>query len=175
MKYLIFTFLFLFSQPNWFKYKSETPDFSIQFPKEPVEKEKYIKTDIGETFIRTVFLQSSVDSTDNYLYLVNYYEFDQNIFEGDSAINKVEYLDLALAGIAENLDAEILYSNTEHFRNCPTVIYRLNMNQNENVMKGKLVLSEKYFYSLQIFTQKQFSLNKNIDKFINSFVYTGCD
>ena len=163
------------SQPNWFKYKSETPSFSILFPSDPKEKEKYIKTDIGETFIRTVFLKSSVDSTDNYLYLVNYFEYDQNIFQGDSAISKVEYLDLSLLGIAENMNGEILYSNPEDFRNCQSIIYRLNMDENKTVMKGKIVISDKYFYSIQVFTQKQYSLNRNIDKFIDSFVYTGCD
>lgn len=175
MPYLIFSLLILISQPNWFKYKSESPEFSVLFPSEPVKKEKYIKTDIGQTFIRTLYLQSDVDSTDNYLYLVNYYEFDNSIFEGDSAISKETYLKLSLDEISENLSGEILYSNTDHFRKCPSVIYRVNMDDNGTAMKGKLVLTQKYFYSLQVFTQKQYSLNKNIDKFIDSFVYSGCD
>lgn len=165
----------LFGQSTWVLFEAESPKFSILFPSKPQEKEKFIRTDIAEFEVKTIYLPSSLDSTENTLYLLNYYELDQIIFFGDSAISRVDYLNQAVKNIAFSLDAKVLYSNNSIFNGCNTNIYRLDMNNNDTVMKGKFVLSGNYFYSLQVFSTKQYSLNKNMNKFIDSFEFEKCD
>jgi len=173
--FLILLPVFLFGQNTWSLYNSESPQFSVLLPKEPIETEKLIQTDIGETEIKTIYFSSDIDSTENSLYLINYYEIDQIIFFGDSALTKKEYLKHAIEGIAKSLEASVLYANYSDFNECKTVIYRLDIDTDKKVMKGKLVLSGNYFYSLQVFTTKQYSLNRNMDKFIDSFNFEKCN
>ncbi len=160
---------------NWISYADKESAFTAYFPAKPVTKEKIIRTDIGETMINTVFLASAPDSTQNSLYLLNYYKLDEIIFFGDSAMTKQDYLLNTLNNIKDNLNAELLYSNPTTDKGCPTVIYRLELQKGDKVMKGKLILSNSYFYSLQVFSTKKYSLNKNMDKFLDSFSFKTCD
>ncbi len=154
-------------QSNWIVFESGDPAFTLSFPSSFQEKEKIIKTEIGEVEVKTVFAVSSVDSTGNNLYLLNYYKLAPNIFEGDSAITKEEYFDETIHNISNELKADIIYSNKNINEKISVATYRIE--NKKTAMKGKLVLSKGYFFSLQVFTDKQYSLNKNMDKFLNSF------
>ncbi len=176
MKILIYILAFIFIQTDtWIEYRASKPDFSVEFPSTPIEKEKIIKTDLGETIVKTVYAATKLDSTENSLYLLNYYKFDQLIFFGDSAITQKEYLEEALNNIKLNLSANLLYSNHKKDNSCPSIVYRLEMDKGNKVMKGKLIISGDYLFSLQVFSSKGYALNKNMDKFIDSFQHSKCD
>ena len=166
MNYLLLTLLMLLKS-DWIVFESEDPAFKISFPTEIQQKEKIIKTDMGEIEVKTVFAVSSVDSTENDLYLLNYYKLDKNIFEGDSAITKDDFLDETINNISNELNADIIYSNKNINDKISIATYRIE--NEKTATKGKLVLSQGYFFSLQVFTGKQYSLNKNMDKYLNSF------
>ncbi len=166
MNYLLLTLLMLL-QSNWIVFDSKDPAFKISFPTEIQQKEKIIETDIGGIEVKTVFAVSSVDSTENDLYLLNYYKLDKNIFEGDSAITKKDFFDETINNISNEINADIIYSNKNINDKISIATYRIE--NEKTAMKGKLVLSQGYFFSLQVFTVKQYSLNKNMDKFLNSF------
>ena len=175
MKSALLLYILLFAQAlSWSSYVDKEAAITIKFPSPPLTKEKIIKTDLGETMVKTAYLAADIDSTENYLYLLNYYKLDEVIFFGDSAISKKEYLEQALNNIKAGLDAQLLYSNEKQDKGCQEIVYRLELKQ-EKVMKGKLLLSKGYFYSLQVFSTNNYSLNKNMDKFLNSFVHPECD
>jgi len=175
MKSTLLLYILMFAQAlTWSSYEDKEVSISIKFPSSPFTKEKIIRTDLGETMVKTVYWAAPVDSTENYLYLLNYYKLDEIIFFGDTAISKKEYLNEALNNIKKELNAQLLYSNEKTDKGCPVLVYRFELDQ-DKVMKGKLVLSNGYFYSLQVFSTKNYSLNKNMDKFLNSFVHRECD
>lgn len=164
---LLFLALLMLFQSNWIVYESENPAFKISFPAAIQEKDKIIKTDIGEVEVHTIYAASSIDSTDNNLYLLNYYSLNENIFKGDSAISVKEFLDETINNISKDLNADIIYTSPNINDKIRIASYRL---ENAKIaMKGKIVLFKGYFYSLQVFTTKQYSLNKNMDKFLDSF------
>ena len=169
MKFLAFLIPLMFLQSNWITFTSKAPAFSIEFPGKIEKKFKIIKTDIGEIEINTLYHSSSIDSTSNELYLLNYYKLDTAIFKGDSAITKEEYINNIIDNIASSLQGTILYSNIDNNNNTTTAIYRIEYNKGQSSMKGKIVLNGEYLYSLEVFTSKQYSLNKNIERFIKSF------
>ena len=176
MQILIYILAFILIQSdNWIQYIGAKPDFTLEFPQAPVEKEKIIKTDLGETTVKTVYASANIDSTENSLYLLNYYQFDPIIFFGDSAISQKEYLEEALNSIKQSLNANLLYSNHKMDNLCPAIVYRLDMDNGNKVMKGKLVISGEYLFSLQVFSSRAYALNKNMDKFIDSFQHPKCD
>ena len=169
MKLLTLITAIIFYQSAWITHVSKDPGFSIQFPGKIEEKFKIIKTDIGEIEINTLYHVSSLDSTANELYLLNYYKLDSTIFQGDSAITREEYINNAIENIAASLKGKILYSNINEDKDGIHAIYRIEYDDGKKSMKGKIVIAGNYFYSLQVFTGKQYALNRNIEKFIDSF------
>jgi len=160
---------FIIYQTAWVTYTSNNPGFSIQFPGKIEEKFKIIKTDIGQIEINTLYHVSTIDSTGNTLYLLNYYKLDTAIFYGDSAVTKREYIENTIENIAAGLKGKVLYSNIEKDKNGIHAIYRIEYDNEKKSMKGKIVLAGNYLFSLQVFTDRQHSLNRNIEKFLNSF------
>jgi hypothetical protein len=56
----------------------------------------------------------------------------------------------------------------------PNSIFRVEYDNGFNVVKAKMLVHENKFYFLQVFTTKPHSLNKDIDKFLDSFtLYAG--
>jgi hypothetical protein len=166
MSYLFLSLLILI-QTNWIVYESQDPAFILSFPDKIQKKEKIIKTDIGEIEIKTVYAVSSIDSTENELYLLNYYKLNPEIFEGDSAITKVEFFKETINNLSKELNFDIIYSNYNINNEISTATFRVE--NSKKAMKGEIVISNGYFYFLQVFTTKQYSLNKNMDKFLKSF------
>ena len=165
---LILLFAFnLYSQADWEKFTNEYPAFTLSFPGKIEQKNKAVTTDIGISNIITVYSVSSIDSTENYFYLLSYYDFDPGIFSNDSLMTVEEYLTNMVQSIAEENKSKILYNNFVPDKNTPSMIFRID--NDEKSMKGKLIVSGNFIYSLQVFTVRQYSLNKNIDKFINGF------
>ncbi|MEZ4907490.1 MAG: hypothetical protein R2771_07585 [Saprospiraceae bacterium] len=89
------------------------------------------------------------------------------MFSDDSLITQEEYLAELVKSIADENSSVVLYSNFVDVKSMPAMIYRVD-NENKS-MKGKLIIYNSNIFSLQVFTIKQYALNKNIEKFIDGF------
>ena len=159
----------LAAQNTWNNFSSVYPAFSVDMPGEIQRKDRIVSTDIGAINITTYYSVSSVDSTENTLYLINSYELNDNLFSGDSAVSKDEYLSVMVDNIGEDMKAKEIYRNAFQDPESPGIIYRFENDHDGTAMKGKIIIRNKHLYSVQVFTTKQFALNKNMDRFINSF------
>jgi len=45
----------------------------------------------------------------------------------------------------------------------------MEFNQGQHTVKSKMMVAENRFYFIQVFTIKEYSLNDDIDLFLNSF------
>lgn len=159
--------LHLHGQIEWQSFTNETPVFHIDFPGNVEVRETLIKTELGETMVTTVFSVSSLESSDNFLYLVNFFELPASVFE--DSITRCEYLELMVAGIEEETGGKPIYKSACTKENDPSIIYRFENEDKGTSVKGKIMYRNNMVYSIQVFTEKQYFLNKNIDRFIDSF------
>lgn len=159
----------LSGQKEWLTFNSTKPEFNLSFPSVFQTKEKIINTDIGEVLVTTIFSRTEIDSTENLLYSINYFEINNRVFTGDSAISRMDYMNMMYDNIKMGLAADEIYKFSNENNDYPEITYRLENNKKNSVVKGKLIFRDDILYSLQVFTEKRYALNKNIDKFINSF------
>jgi hypothetical protein len=157
------------TQALWSNFSSVDPGFTVDIPGQVQRKDRIVTTDLGEFNITTFYSVSSVDSSENTLYLINFFEINYAVFEGDSAVSKEEFLSAMIDNIREDLNTKEIYRNSFPDSEVPSIIYRFENEQNASAVKGKVMIKGKYLFSLQVFTLKQFALNKNMDRFINSF------
>ena len=175
MKFIFFLLVAfqMHSQSVWSNFSSVDPEFSVEIPGKVQRKDRIVKTDLGEFNIITYFSVSSPDSTENHLYLINYFEISEDLFLGDSAVSREEFLSTMVDNIKDDLKTREIYRNSFSDPEAPCIIYRFENDQNSGAMKGKVMIRDKYLFSLQVFTKKQYALNKNMDRFINSFYVKG--
>ncbi len=171
---MLMAFLFLmgkpvFAQVKWQTFDSKEPSFSVSMPGTVRLMEKGVSTPTGEFLVHTVYAESSVDSTGNFLYLVNYFEADDIDFTPDSSFNAYIFLEDFLENIKAQVDGTILYSHRDQFDQNPVLEYRLNYRDDLLAMKGRIIQVGQTIYSLQVFSDKKNSLNRNMDSFLHSF------
>jgi hypothetical protein len=83
--------------------------------------------------------------------------------------NNYSYLKLLVGDIAKNFSSTILYTTESYVSSFPAIEYRLDFEEKDQQIKGKIILNHSYLVSLQVFTHKQMALNKNMDYFLQSF------
>ena len=158
---LITLFLTLQIILNWEPVQIDNGGFKCQMPSQPETRESIAETSAGDVLVNTIYCVSSVDSTDNYLYLINYHLVPQGLFTHDSMEMNYEFLEEMLNDLIISLDGEILYSNRTYLKKYPVIEYRMNLQNEEKQVKGRLILTADNFYSIQVFTTKQFAGNWN--------------
>jgi len=157
---------------TWIEYTSPDMDFAILFPVEVQEKEKILATTTGDILINTAYAISELDSTENFLYLVNSHNLHSGLYSMDSLQSNYDFLQLTVDDISKGLNGEIMYSNQCFQDSFPAIEYRLSYQEGQLQLKGRIFINQERLYSLQVFTSKAYTLNKNMDYFLSSFKFT---
>jgi len=156
------------AQGKWQTFESKEAAFSVLLPGTAILMEKMVSTPAGDFLVHTVFTESSTDSTGNFLYLVNYFEVKNVDLSPDSSFDAFVFLEDFMENIRVSVNGTVLYSHRDHFDKNPVLEYRLNYQDDQLQMKGRILSVGQMLYSLQVFTDKKNSLNRNMDVFLKS-------
>lgn len=156
---------------DWLSYYNENGRFHILVPSEPELKERMVATATGDVLINSVIVRSAIDSTDNFLYIINFHDLEENLYSYDSSELNKDFLEIIANDISETLKADPLYINHTNVSAFPAIEYRMSYGEDEKQVKGIVILTPKKMYSLQVFTSKQYTLNKNMERFLESFYF----
>lgn len=159
-------------QVKWQNFESKEASFSVLFPGVVNVMEKTVTTPTGDLLVHTAYTESNPDSTGNFLYLVNYFETKNIDFTPDTSFDAFIFLEDFMENIRSSVDGEIVYSHRDHFDKNPVLEYRLNYLEGMLQMKGRIFQVGPMIYSLQVFSDKKNSLNRNMDTFLHSFKLT---
>lgn len=172
MKWILIGFVqlfLLFSQGNWISYTDQENTFTILAPGAMQTKEKMIETSTGDYLLNTVFLESNIEETENYLYMINYHEVGDDLYHTDSLNLNLDFLTTMAEDITMNMGGKLLYTNPVSDDKWTSMEYRVSFKDEKYSMKGKLILNNTHLFSLQVYSTKQYALNKNMDRFLQSF------
>jgi len=156
------------AQENWKTFKPNRELFSLNVPGEMKYGEKNLLTDVGNLKVITYLYQAGSEEK-NYLYLINYVDYPEGTFHSDSSEIIQDFFDITIEQNIKDLGGELVYSSEFFHQNYPGRIYRVSYNKNKAVLKSHIYLVHDRFYSLQVFTLSEKSLNPDMDRFLNSF------
>lgn len=156
-------------QDSWITFFEKDSLFSILVPTEMKYKEQLVETSTGDYFLNSLYLESDIDSSENYLYLINYHEIQEGLYSPDTSMMNEEFLQVMAEDLAANISGELLYTNPVHASTWSALDYRINFRENELNLKGKLIITPTHLFVLQVYSTKQYTLNTNRDKFLESF------
>jgi hypothetical protein len=169
------TILFLLLLPiglsaqNWEWFRDESAGFGVKTLQEFVEKEQKIATEIGEIKIHSFIYEPEEDQSLNFLFLINYCDYPKEdfSFESDNLIS--DFLNNSVQQSAEDLSGEVIYSSDITQNGLPGKLSRIEYSNHQAVVKSKMILANQRFYSIQVYSLIEQSLNDEIDTFLDSF------
>jgi hypothetical protein len=165
---ILFWFLIIFSQSNWKTFTDVFETFSFQIPGEVSIAQDKFTTSIGE--IEVITYQCKGDSEDSNLsYVLQEYDYPENYFPQDSQALIKRVLDTSSEEIANKMKGKIDYSRSIELNGYHGILFRITNKESKIVMKSKTYIIDGTYYSLQVYTKVENSLNDEIDFFLDSF------
>lgn len=173
MKFKICCFLLLiscltYSQEKWETFVGPNKSFEVMVPYPMKSGEKKILTDVGEMHPKTWICEGKQED-DNYLYLVGFVDYPDGTFHKDSTQLIDELFRISMETHVNDLGGNLVYQAESPLGFYSGLIYRVSYNENKLVAKCRMILVEDRFYTLQVYTISEKSLNDNITRFLNSF------
>jgi hypothetical protein len=151
---------------EWKVFESEEGGFSVLTPALMETKHAIVSTGIGEIEVHTYFLNPK-DTLGNYLYLINYYDLPEDLIPKDSLALRDEFLKNTLDQSIEDIDGSLMYSAEIQIGKHTGLMWRSR--SESGIVKCRAYIIDNRFYMLQVFSVESKSLNKFIDKFLESF------
>lgn len=160
---------FSFTQTDWKRFTSYEGKFSVLSPAELQEKVNNIETEVGTMAYHSFFYQPIEKEPENFIYMISYVDYPEAAFHPDSTEVINDFFETTIAGAVESLNGELRYSNEVSLNDNPGRIWRIDYINGEAVMKTKAFLAGNRYYSIQVASHKDKSLNNDMDKFLDSF------
>lgn len=153
----------------WKVFKSYEGRFRLVVPGEMIEKIDSIETRIGVLAYHTYFFQPEDEHADNLLYMLSYCDYPEYSVHSDSTDLLDDFFDTTIETAVESVNGELLYSDVIQFKHYPGRIWRIDYLDGKAVIKTKVFLIGRRYYSLQTIMHIGRSLNLSSDKFLDSF------
>ena len=166
MSFVIFLSNICISQEKWSQFESD--QFTILAPGKLEKKTKKITTEMGEVNTINYSLVFEKEHP-NYLYTINVIEYPTGTINKDSLATIQEMINETLSGLEENLQSKIQYTSSLDIDYTNGYIFRMINETKGLITKGKIIVFNDYLYTLMVYTTKEKSLNREMDKFLDSF------
>jgi len=167
---IVFSLLTLFNP--WKTFQSLEGRFEIEVPGELKHHVQQINTDLGAVDYHTYYLATQNDKEGNFVYQVSYYQAEALLIPADSVDLLADFFNATVEQSAKSVAGEVLILDDITYHNkFPGKFWRIHYNGGRTVMKTKAFLIEGIYYSIQVAVDADFSLDKDLDRFLNSFKY----
>lgn len=129
---------------------------------------KHVMTDLGEMQTIT-YLYKGEEKNPDPVYIINYTKYPLNSLNKDSIQLLEDFFQTSMEGIKESLGGELIYFADISSVYTPQKLYKIHYNKGLASVKGKMIVDNDVFYSIQVFSSFQNSQKNENDKFLNSF------
>lgn len=151
---------------EWKVYESLEGQFSILTPGLMEKKRATISTGIAPFDVHTFFYNTK-DTSGNFLYLLNYYDFPEDMMHKDSTDLAMEFLLNTMDQSVSDVEGDLQYSNPVFLGSHQGLMWRSR--SKKGVVKCKAFIINNRFYMLQVFSIPDKALNSDVDRFLESF------
>ncbi|MBK9272627.1 MAG: hypothetical protein IPM48_13650 [Saprospiraceae bacterium] len=166
MKLLLIISHLVFAFTSWYLIRDEEAMFMMEMPGEPVIKSDSILSEIG-----TVKIRSFVSSEESQIYMVNLttYPEELNFFEKQDSLT--EYM---VNTIKEQLLGQLHLGNLafeydREFDGIPGKFFQIFYDTDSSVVRTAVIPYYNQLLTLQYFCDYHSRLDKDADRFFNSF------
>ena len=152
----------LIAQSIWKPFSSQEGGFRVLMPGTPTQDQRTTKTEMGAFPTNTFTVIREQEAG----YVVGYLDFPKNI--PLNSRNQNQYLTAVATGFAQGAGGRLVSQRNIQLRNLPGREIRLQFEQGV-IGRGRMFLDNKRLYVALALTDKESSLTKSIQGFLDSF------
>lgn len=155
---------------DWVLFESKDGSFSMIAPSEPEYLQKEITTSIGAMKLHSYMVAPQFDEQNpNLMYLVEYYDYPQGTFPEDSIELKQFFYEQTAQATSYEIGGTLSYSSKSSLGGIDGFLYRCQYKNDTYVMKSRMFFVGDRFYHIKVYSEKETSLNDEMDWFLDSF------
>ncbi len=166
MKSFLILGLSLFLAQSWYQIKDEDAMFAMEIPGEPD-----IKTDSIHSEIGTVQIRSFVSSDESEIYMVNLtsYPSELNFFEQEDSIGFFMANTIKEQLLSQLNNGSLAFEYERDFDGIPGRFFQIFYDTDSSVVRTAVIPYDNQLLTLQYFCDYKSRLNKDADRFFDSF------
>ncbi len=155
---------------DWVTFESRDGSFTMTAPSEPEYLEKEITTSIGPMELHSYMLAPQFDDQNpNLMYLIEYYDYPDGTFPEDSLDLKQFFYEQTAQATSYDIGGTLAYSAKSTVDGIDGYLYRCQYKNNTYVMKSRMFFVGDRFYHIKVYSEKNTSLNDEMDWYLDSF------
>ncbi len=164
---LSFTPFVSYSQ-NWRVNTFDSLQFVVSSPEPLIKKTKESLTEVGKQVVHSFGLKPK--NKENLIYQVIVLQYPVGSFPKDSIDLKNSVLSSLIEDTVIDENSDLIYSESTGQQGIKGMQWRIH-NRNQIVIRSKAFVFKDRVYIVQVMSEMQKSLNKDVDKFMDSFQF----
>lgn len=158
------------AQDNWKRFHYPEHHFSILAADSLAYISQEAKVAIGDITYHSYSYENPAD-TANVLYQVEYFEYPEGAVHSDSLELVQLIYDENIKATVKRTFGKVLYDQEVTIQGRPGRLYKIAFKDELATIKTKLLIVDNKYYAISVVGARSLSLNRNVDRFINSFDY----
>ncbi len=178
MKYLLILLLSITSlhaQDQWQKFESSEGKFRVLSPGDMVHKEQLMETAVGDLLFTTYLYQPEGKNPDNVYYAVSFVDYPEHSIHSDSTEFLESFFHYTIDASVTSVKGDLRYVDHIKLDGFPGRLWRVDYKKGTATIKTKVYMVGRRFYQLQVVMHREKSLNRQQDKFFDSFDFVGVE
>ncbi len=166
---ILFATACLFWQPVWEEFASLDGRFRVTAPGEFKESADSVHTDIGTLVFHTFFIQTEEEEAENLFYMITYCDYPEGLIFADSVEFARDFFNATIEEATLSVKGTLMYETDVKMGEHPGKFWRIDYLDGSATIKTKAYLAGDRFYSIQTISYKEKNLNRDSDRFFDSF------
>lgn len=158
------------NRSDWITFEANDGSFLMSAPSEPEYLTKEITTSIGTMEVHSYMVAPQYEEKNpNLMYLIEYYDYPEGTFPDDSLELKQFFYDQTAQATSYEIGGKLSYSSKSSIDGIGGMLYRCQYKDDTYVMKSRMFFVDDRFYHIKVYTEKETSLNDEMDWYLDSF------
>lgn len=140
-------------------------------PESATKREMETQTEVGKlTFVSW----TSTDSTDRsgQIYFLSWVDYPAETFHPDSTEVLISFLNETLDSHRQQVNGKLVYTSQQTFAGHPGLLFRLNLPEKNNFVKGRMIVKGNRFYLWQVFAPEKKYVARKMDAFLDQLEFS---
>lgn len=160
----------VFCQKAWEPFVSYEGRFKINAPAGLKHNVQEVETELGQLEFHTYYYHADKYSNEHgEMYMVQYCDYPLYTLSSDSIELVEQFLLETIESSAGSIDGEVVYQTTHFINGFPGKQWKTVYNDGATSIRHLAVVADNRYFQVQVASKRDYSLMKEIDRFLDSF------
>ena len=154
---------------GWFDTFDYEGGFKVLSPGELTQKVDSVETAIGLMAYHQFVYQENPENIENVVYMITYVDYPEGTITEDSTALLNDFFSATIESAAQSVGGMLVYSDPYEQQGHPGRVWKIHYLEGKAAIKTVAFVAGRRFFTIQTSTFRKNALDRDIDKFMESF------